>query len=716
MQQGFQEVPKEPQPKRRKIQLACNKCRNRKTRCDGTRPVCVACLERGLAGECSYEVAAPPPRRSTIQHQHQEHTALSATPKSADNSAGYVIDGSPLSNGHHLVSSTGGSSVAAGLTAYPAKSSSDPVADNNNNNRVDGLATVAFPRQDANLYGESSTIAFVRHVMHEPSPQPQENWQDTATSPELEPIRDKDESLMIYPRRQAADDYMNSFWEFVHPVFPILHKASFMSKYAEVWSPEPSKGPNGTSQVDEVAFSACLNLTFALGCQFSSFVSADKRVAVADEFYQRARKIFIFDILDTSSLPVLQMLLLTGVYLQSTKYSERCWNSVGLAIRAAQTLGLHSESTARRPARQITREIRRRVWHVCVTLDRLLAMTFGRPAMIARSWDTPIPLMIDDEYLEAEEEGHQPTNRPSRLGLFVFSSKLYDILDKILVTFYTTETPTPMSTDDSVQKLLSNVLTFNRQLDNFRNSIPEFLKLPTRDDPPGPHMNISSIQIQARILNCRYLYTRVMLLRPVLLLSTQSNLRPGLDAPDLWSAVTLDRELASYACNLCVSTAQELVENLCQNVDTPYRISPWHTVYLSFAAAIVLIAAYRCPAIDPVAKEEELNHSLDQCRTILAYYEPQIHSAGQAIRVLQTLRGHIRNTRTRIRSGRATNRGSPLHPTSIPDGQPGMDLENFANMEPSQEWWNELLPVRNELNSETWYNQHLVNLDWLDIS
>lgn len=236
----------------------------------------------------------------------------------------------------------------------------------NNFNSVDGLATVAFPREDENLYGESSTIAFVRHVMHEPLPPEHQQYK----SPAQEAIRDKDESLAVYPRRQAADDYVSSFWEFVQPVFPILHKASFMSRYDEVWSPEPYGEPHDIDQLDGVAFSATLNLVFALGCQFSSLVAANKRVIVADEFYQRARKLFLYDILDTSSMPVLQMLLLTGVYLQSTKHAERCWNTVGLAIRAAQALGLHSELPTRRPERPITREVRRRVWHVCVTLDR----------------------------------------------------------------------------------------------------------------------------------------------------------------------------------------------------------------------------------------------------------------------------------------------------------------------------------------------------------
>jgi hypothetical protein len=113
--------------------------------------------------------------------------------------------------------------------------------------------------------------------------------------------------------------------------------------------------------------------------------------------------------------------------------------------------------------------------------------------------------MIDDDFLQIEAEGHQPSNLPSRMGLFVYSSILYDILDKILITFYTpetaTESPAPTSADDTVQKLLSNILTYNRQLDGFQKSIPEYLRLPAREDQP--HMNASHVQLQARILNCR---------------------------------------------------------------------------------------------------------------------------------------------------------------------------------------------------------------------
>jgi hypothetical protein len=231
-------------------------------------------------------------------------------------------------------------------------------------NRVNGLATLAM-HQDDNLYGESSTIAFVRHVLKEQPPAaPLQH-----ASPAMEAVRRIDESQTVFPRRQISDSYVNSFWEFVHPVFPILDKVAFMTRYEHIWSSQP-ENEAGQDQVDEVIFLSTLNLVFALGCQFCKSVAAERRMIVANEFYQRSRKVFVYDILDISSLPGLQMLLLTGVYLQSTEYAERCWNSIGLAIRTAQNLGLHSEALNRRHETILAREVRRRIWHVCVTLDR----------------------------------------------------------------------------------------------------------------------------------------------------------------------------------------------------------------------------------------------------------------------------------------------------------------------------------------------------------
>jgi hypothetical protein len=46
-----------PQRKRRKIALACGPCRERKIRCDGTKPVCLTCEKRRTKDKCVYEEA-----------------------------------------------------------------------------------------------------------------------------------------------------------------------------------------------------------------------------------------------------------------------------------------------------------------------------------------------------------------------------------------------------------------------------------------------------------------------------------------------------------------------------------------------------------------------------------------------------------------------------------------------------------------------------------
>jgi hypothetical protein len=41
--------------RRGKVGTACRNCRERKTRCDGRQPVCIACENRQMGGTCSYE-------------------------------------------------------------------------------------------------------------------------------------------------------------------------------------------------------------------------------------------------------------------------------------------------------------------------------------------------------------------------------------------------------------------------------------------------------------------------------------------------------------------------------------------------------------------------------------------------------------------------------------------------------------------------------------
>ncbi|KAI6886897.1 hypothetical protein KC318_g15434 [Hortaea werneckii] len=361
-----------------------------------------------------------------------------------------------------------------------------------NDAQVDGLATVSTGNDDAASYGESSTIAFARQVAPNDRSRGQTHRaiarsSDTGPSPYLPslgnsphdsssltplPLAEINAGDSVIPLRRNADNYLQCFWDFIHPLFPILHRPSFNSSYERLWDPQSSAEEADGS----VTFVPMLNLAFALGCQFSDLVPAEKKPEAAAAFYGRSRSVLLYDVLGSTQVSVIQWLLLSAIYLQSTSLATNCWTSAGLAIRLAQNIGLHLEPVGNATESQIDREMRRRVWHTCVVLDRLLAMTFGRPLMVDKSFTTAVPSLIDDEYLRTDGEGTQPSNAPTAMGLFCFSCDLFAILADVLIAFYSSNSSANFEGGSDLQDMQTKVLALNARLDQFFEALPQHLK------------------------------------------------------------------------------------------------------------------------------------------------------------------------------------------------------------------------------------------------
>jgi len=246
---------------------------------------------------------------------------------------------------------------------------------------VDALATVTSEDNGECLYGDSSTIAFIRQVAegtrtadatllnpdgdHAAVDVPAQSGTPIVLLPLDIPLSNS-KALAVLPLRRQADDFLHCYWEFIHPLFPLLHKTSFVRRYESLWLPDAAASIGD----EEPFFLSNLNLVLALGCQFSTQVASAQKASAANDFHQRSRRALLYDILGSTSISVVQWLLLNGIYLQSTSHASYCWNSIGLAIRHAQGLGLHIEHSKRGSEKQIDREMRRRIWHTCVILDR----------------------------------------------------------------------------------------------------------------------------------------------------------------------------------------------------------------------------------------------------------------------------------------------------------------------------------------------------------
>ncbi|KAF5971920.1 hypothetical protein FBULB1_8970 [Fusarium bulbicola] len=352
----------------------------------------------------------------------------------------------------------------------PAPASSTMIPDPPEQNALHRLHNAA----EETVYGPSSNISFLQEVIQLQGPEM--DTTQTAQSPACARERTMPDLLgftevqsaslahvgdtVPLPDRQLADTLLGCFWDFIHPIFPILHRPSFSTMYDDLWKQNISPAHREKQTKDDVVFHAILNMALALGCQRSDQISSEQRHKISDSFYRRPYRLVSIETLDFSSLQIVQLLLLRAIYLHCTTYANRCWNMVGVALRVAQGLGLHLEQTAL-SKNQLQREMRRRVWHNCFALDRLSATTFGRPVLHCRPHTVPLPEPIDDEYLSEVDEGRQPENSPSRMAFFFYSHGYQNV------------------TQDETVKLaeyLRDIPRLCSELDHFLESLPSHLK------------------------------------------------------------------------------------------------------------------------------------------------------------------------------------------------------------------------------------------------
>jgi hypothetical protein len=216
---------------------------------------------------------------------------------------------------------------------------------------IDAMVAIPFLANSRDgFYGNSSSVAFLNWVKKsaETSATCGERLPEPAylSQPphgyDLEEPRHIDAADFDLPQRRVADSLVQSFFQTVHPLYPLLHQPTFMTSYEQLWtsSYNPVDSAIG-SEIQDSIFHATLNLVFAMGCPFCTTIPPQDRSSRASKFFRRAQGALSFNVLEADSLASVQFLLLTSLYLQSTSHAHRCWNTVGLAIRAAQGLGLH---------------------------------------------------------------------------------------------------------------------------------------------------------------------------------------------------------------------------------------------------------------------------------------------------------------------------------------------------------------------------------------
>lgn len=244
-----------------------------------------------------------------------------------------------------------------------------------------GLTNLAEISHD--FYGGSSVASFLHETCHNMSLRPgQRVSAKQATHPDhRQPSQFRFANVANFqlPPRSLADHLIGCYFERVYYLYPFFDRTAFDYAYNCLWQPSntasvtPDRfrdlgiGSPLVGDSNTVVFHAALNAIFALGCPFSNLPASEK-VSSAEVFFSRSKSHFGFDLLEMHNLGVVQVLLLVAQALQGTSFPNRCWNAVGGAYRIALALGLHTDSPYSE-GESHDKEIRRRTWHGCITLD-----------------------------------------------------------------------------------------------------------------------------------------------------------------------------------------------------------------------------------------------------------------------------------------------------------------------------------------------------------
>ncbi|KAI9035128.1 Zn(II)2Cys6 transcription factor, partial [Aspergillus affinis] len=428
----------------RRVRLACETCRQRKTKCSGDTPVCRQCKEMriscqyplswrdrtqgyveyflpldppsGCEGIRSLTDAGAPRRINHLFERIDEYESLLRD-------VGTYVDGRTADRIETMLSKyavnngdqsplpqpkTSGAWTERNEEDTPSSPSS--VGSLEANDCVEEDLNRSPGARATGYMGKNSEITWLRKVQGEAQEYsrqstglPEDEDETENTLPAVNYHLDQLEisvpgPVQVYqmPHQPIADHLFADYLETVHPFFPIINRPLFQSQYEKFFGDSVRPGDK---------WLAILNLIFAIAAKHAHLTQASWRGDKDDHlvYLTRARILSMNgDVLFSHpDLQQVQVEALTAFYLLACDHINRAWRIISMAIRSSVSLGLNLRdgSATTMPA---SKEARYRVWWCLYTFENLLGVMTGRTTCMADCISkTPFPLPLAEEQLSS---------------------------------------------------------------------------------------------------------------------------------------------------------------------------------------------------------------------------------------------------------------------------------------------------------------------------
>lgn len=222
-------------------------------------------------------------------------------------------------------------------------------------------------------------------------------------SPTANPSEEQDSTLMSFLQHQGCFDIpsvhtcyqlFRTYFDFVHPHYPILDRLDFANQYTDLAKP-PSY-----LLLQSVLFMASGH------CEESVLLEAgfESRYIARRTFFQRAKALYDNDH-EPNKVTVVQAVFLISFWWNGPTDQKDTWHWLGIAISLALTLGMH-RSTKHSDMKPRDRCLWKKIWWSLFAEDKHAATALGRPVHIRQA-------DCDVEPLEVADFDESPTEVPT---------------------------------------------------------------------------------------------------------------------------------------------------------------------------------------------------------------------------------------------------------------------------------------------------------------
>ncbi|GJE89782.1 Zn(II)2Cys6 transcription factor [Phanerochaete sordida] len=631
------------QPSKKKRIRACDQCRRRKVRCDGSEiqsKECSNCVAFGYV--CTY-LTGPDKRHldpDYVRDLESEVTRLRLQVQKLQN------DPCPRCAFNDARDTSTPSSTDISTPIIPTTTLGSPTADADSDGEevlVEGFKSLSVDAKPIHFLGRSSNFTLIKaardlkqQITHNPSTSsPGIELLDASQAcptrrPEfwelaLVPIK-PDPPYTNFPESALLDELVAIYFQSINAMFPLLHRPTF------------ERGISSGLHLRDEGFGAVVLLVCALSARFYK-----QPIALPPEapnwhwagwqwFEQVRERRKLVPLLHTR-LYDLQIAALAAGYVSPSPASHSNYAIVGHGIRLAQDLGAHRRTTY--PAKPtVESELRKRAFWLLVAMDRGMCSVLGRPCTIQdEDFDVDYPTECDDEYWELEDPElawKQPPGKPSTTTYFILMLKLAQVHGYTLRTLYSLRGSKVLSDPERAQAIVSQL---DSELNKWQDSVPEHL----RWDPLQPNDLWAS---QSASLFAAYHAMRIFVHRPFIPM-------PRKPAPLPFPSLTI-----------CTSAARSCIQVLDKYLARfgPAFLHNHHQLTLFTSTLILLLNIWggsRTGATVDVAKEmEEVNRALN----LLKQLEGCWISAGRFWDLLHDLMTAVDPAQQQLTSSRAQKR------------------------------------------------------------